>query len=55
MTDGRYVGDIRLCNPDRDAGKPLNEISDFEIWTGSEWVHARDAAEKIYGAEIVSS
>jgi len=37
---------MRLCNPERDAGKKLREITDFEIWDGERWVHAKDA-EKI--------
>lgn len=48
MTDNPYLGDIRLCNPERDAEKPWHEITDFEIWDGKNWIHARNADKVVY-------
>lgn len=55
MTDGPYLGDIRLCNPERDKGKPLREVTDFEVWDGQRWVHANEDQFTLYDMSWKSS
>src|SRR5262249_47784290 len=50
-----YLGDMRLCNPERDAGKDPKDITDFEIWDGSRWVHAKESANTFYIVEEPNS
>ena len=40
--EGPFLGDIRLVNPE-DRGKPWREITDFEVWDGTRWVHSSEA------------
>lgn len=45
---GPHLGDVRLCNPRRDRGRPLAEVTDFEVFTGSVWLHARDYYNQLW-------
>lgn len=48
---GPFLGDFRLCNPERDKDKPPSQITDFEVWDGHRWVHAREADKIVYNIE----
>lgn len=49
-----FRGAIRYCNPERDAGKDLHLVTDFEIWNGERWVHATEAAEMEFNIELTA-
>ena len=40
-TPNPLLGDIHLLR-DYPPDTPLNEIIDFEVWDGSQWIHAQD-------------
>lgn len=50
-----FPGTIRYCNPERDRGKDLRDVTDFEIWNGERWVHATEAAEVEFNIEMTRS
>ena len=42
------LGDIRINEITHPPGTPLDEIYDFEIWDGSNWLPACTANDLIY-------
>lgn len=50
-----FPGTIRYCNPERDRGKDLRDITDFEIWNGERWVHATEAADVEFNIDLTRS
>lgn len=48
MSEKQFIGDVRLKYPERDRGKPREEITDFEVWDGQRWVDAKEIASTVY-------
>ncbi len=45
-----YLGDVHLLK-EYPAGTSLKDITEFEVWNGAEWIHAKDAGNERLSAD----